>query len=192
MGKRKVVRIPVINRKQTKPDDEAENVPDTEEEEDEVTDLESIANSHEEIPEIDIDWYDRALRLQAEMANYRRRQQKLADDRVTQARADLLRNFLGVLDNMERIIAHLNPDDVHAQSIRSTYDQMLHVLHAAGVDTMSTVGEPFDPEWHEAVAMVTAPDEQNIEMLVVKEEQRGYRLGDQMLRPARVVVAKKE
>lgn len=185
MTKRKVLKIPVINGKQAQTNDEVENSPDITEEHLQVgedTDVEF---------EIGVNWYDRALRLQAEMANYRRRQQRLAEDRVMEAQANLLRDFLSILDNMERVIEHLRPDDPYDQSVKSTYEQMLHILQKAGVDAIPAREKPFDPEWHEAVAMVEAPEDQDVEMLVVEEEQRGYRLGDQMLRPARVVVAKK-
>jgi molecular chaperone GrpE len=189
VAKRKAIKIPVINRKKAQSDDEAEPTPNTVEEQGPI---DEVAETEAEVEvEIAVNWYNRALQLQAEMVNYRRRQERLAETRVMEARADLLRDFLGVLDNIERIIEHLRPDDAYDQSVRSTYEQMLHILKTADVDATPALGEPFDPDWHEAVAMVAAPEEQDIDMLVVEVEQRGYRLGDQMLRPARVVVAKK-
>ena len=110
---------------------------------------------------------------------------------IAQAKAALLLKYLGVLDSLERVVAHLRPDDAYDQSVRVTYDQMLKVLRSEGVEPIAAVGEPFDPAWHEAVAMVSAPDHQKEDLLVIDEEQRGYCLGEQLLRPARVIVAKK-
>ncbi len=137
------------------------------------------------------DWREQALRLQAEMDNYRKRQQKLADERIAQAQATLLRRFLGVVDNLKRILNHLRPDNVHDQSIKLTYEEMLRILLTEGAEPIEAVGKPFDPEWHEAVAMVPAPPDQQVEMMVIEEEQQGYRLAGRLLRPARVIVAKK-
>ncbi len=138
-----------------------------------------------------IDWRDQALRLQAEMENYRKRQQKLADDRVAQTQTTLLLKFLGIVDNLKRILDHLQPDNVHDQSIRLTYEEMLRILRTEGVEPIKPIGSPFDPEWHEAVAMVPASSDQQAEMIVIEEEQQGYQLAGRLLRPARVIVAKK-
>lgn len=138
-----------------------------------------------------IDWRDQALRLQAEMDNYRKRQQRLAEESIAQAQATLLRKFLSVVDNLKRVLSHLQPDDIHGQSIRLIYEEMLQILHTEGVEPIEAMGEPFDPEWHEAVAMTPASPDQQIEMAIIKEEQQGYRLAGRLLRPARVIVAKK-
>lgn len=138
-----------------------------------------------------VDWRDMALRLRAEMDNYRKRQQRLAEERVAAERKRLLTAFLTVPDNLERIVTHLQPDDPHHKSIKVAYDEFMKLLRLEGVKTIDAVGAPFDPLLHDAIAVVPAVDGQREEMLVIDEEQKGYRIGEQVLRPARVVVAKR-
>jgi molecular chaperone GrpE len=124
------------------------------------------------------------------MDNYRKRQQRLADERISAEKRRLLTSFLGVVDNLERIVAHLKPNDPYQQSIQVTYDEMMKLLRVEGVEPIDATGTPFDPLQHEAVAMVPAQAGQGDDIIVLKEERKGYRLGDQVLRPAQVVVAK--
>jgi len=138
-----------------------------------------------------VDWRDMALRLRAEMDNYRKRQQRLAEEQIAAERKRLLMAFLTVPDNLERIVMHLRPDDPHHQSIKVAYDEFMKVLRLEGVEPIVAVGALFDPLRHEAIAMIPAVDGQREEMLVIGEEQKGYRLGEQTLRPARVIVAKR-
>lgn len=134
-----------------------------------------------------VDWSDAALRLRAEMDNFRKRQQRLAEERITAEKMRLLTGFVGIVDNLERVIAHLSADDPHHRSIQVTYNEMMKLLRLEGVEPIEAVGALFDPLQHEAVAMVPAQDGQD--MRIIDEEQKGYRLGDQILRPARVIVA---
>jgi len=138
-----------------------------------------------------VDWRDMALRLRAEMDNYRKRQQRMAEEQIAAERKRLLSAFLTVPDNLERIIAHLQPGDPHHQSIKVAYDEFMKLLRLEGVEPLVAVGAPFDPQWHDAIAMVTAVAGQREAMLVIDEEQKGYRIGEQVLRPARVIVAKR-
>jgi len=198
MSAKKVVRIPIRQRERTeleveKTEDDVivEGVSPQLLSEDSGLEPEPDVTPVVEVQDAAVDWRDQALRLRADMDNYRRRQQRLAEDQIAQAKAALLLKYLGVLDSLERVVAHLRPDDAYDQSVRVTYDQMLKVLRSEGVEPIAAVGEPFDPAWHEAVAMVSAPDHQKEDLLVIDEEQRGYCLGEQLLRPARVIVAKK-
>ena len=136
------------------------------------------------------DWRDRALRLQAEMDNYRKRQQRLAEDRIDAERQRLLRSFLPVVDDLERALA-VPSGDGHGlrDGIKLTHRAALHLLGREGVEPIREEGRPFDPHRHEAVATVdhgragVAPD------TIVEVLEPGYRLGDDLLRPARVIVA---
>ncbi|HQE92490.1 MAG TPA: nucleotide exchange factor GrpE [Anaerolineae bacterium] len=138
-----------------------------------------------------VDWRDMALRLRADMDNFRRRQQRMAEEQIVAEKKRLLLSFLEVLDNLDRIIRHLDPADPYHQSIRATYDDMLKLLRLEGVEPIPTVNVPFDPLLHDAVGVVSARDGQKEDMVIVAEERKGYRLGDQVLRPARVMVAKR-
>jgi molecular chaperone GrpE len=142
----------------------------------------------------DVDWRERAMRLQAEMENYRKRQRRLADERVARERDALLFRFLSVVDNLEKVLSHIDEENPAYQGIRVTYDGAKALLRVEDVEPIQAVGKPFDPDWHDAVTMVPAQPGQKEEMLVIDEELKGYRIGDgsdaRLLRPARVVVAK--
>jgi len=134
-------------------------------------------------------WRDRALRLQAEMENFRKRQQRLAEERIAEERERLLRAFLAVVDNLERA---LSADEVDVDSLKqgvSVTDQAaMRLLDQEGVEAIAVAGRPFDPIWHEAMGSI--PGSRQVEPgTVVEVVQRGYRLGDRLLRPARVIVA---
>jgi len=136
------------------------------------------------------DWRDRALRLQAEMDNYRKRQQRLAEDRIDAERQRLLRSFLPVVDDLERALAAPSGDGRGLRDgIQLTHRTALKVLQQEGVELIREEGRPFDPHRHEAVATVdhgragAAPD------TIVEVLEPGYRLGGDLLRPARVIVA---
>ena len=135
-------------------------------------------------------WRDRALRLQAEIENFRKRQQRLAEERILADRERLLRAFLDVADNLERA---LDADTASVGSLRQgvdlTHKTLTRILSQEGVEPIQSVGQPFDPAWYEAVD--TVPHQQaGVEPgTIVQVEQEGYRLGDRLLRPARVIVA---
>jgi molecular chaperone GrpE len=135
-------------------------------------------------------WRDRALRLQAEIENFRKRQQRLSEERIAADRERLLRAFLGVADDLERA---LNADGVDADSLRQgvdlTYQAMMRLLDQEGAEPIQAEGQPFDPSWHEAVGTLPHQDAGVEPDTVVKVMQEGYRLGDRLLRPARVIVA---
>jgi molecular chaperone GrpE len=138
-----------------------------------------------------IDWQDMALRLRAEMDNYYKRQQYLAEERVAQEKANLLTGFLDVVDNLEQVLAHAEPGAPCRQGIKATYDVAVKLLRNENVEAIPAIGKPFDPGLHEAVATAPASPDQKAEMLIVDEVRRGYRIGERLLRPARVIVAKK-
>ncbi len=148
-----------------------------------------VAEAQEESEELEM-WKDRALRLQAEMENFRKRQQRLAEDRVMADRERLLRAFLAVADDLARA---LSADGIDAEDLREgvdlTYQSMLRLLEQEGVEPVEAEGQPFDPAWHEAVGSVPH-EEAGVEPdTVVEVVQPGYRIGDRLLRPARVIVA---
>jgi molecular chaperone GrpE len=136
------------------------------------------------------EWRDRALRLQAEMENFRKRQQRLADERVSSDRERLLRAFLGVADDLDRAL-RADGNDVESlrQGVDLTYKSLLRVLNQEGAEPIEAVHQTFDPQWHEAVGTVPHNKVDVEPDTVVEVVQKGYRLGDRLLRPARVLVA---
>ena len=133
---------------------------------------------------------DRLLRTAAEFDNYRKRTDRERRDLSEAAAADLIRDLLPIVDDLERALdaASGTADRALRQGVEMIHRQMLDVLRRRNVQPFTTVGEPFDPVWHEAVASEPAsgrPDDQ-----VIGELRRGYKIGDKLLRPAQVRVAK--
>jgi molecular chaperone GrpE len=123
------------------------------------------------------------------MENYRKRQQRLAERRILEEREQLLRAFLPVADDLERA---LNANKVGLESLREgvelTHQTLMQILDQEGVKRIQAIGRPFDPTWHEAVGTVPHQKAEIEPGMVAVVVQEGYRLGDRLLRPARVVV----
>jgi molecular chaperone GrpE len=137
-----------------------------------------------------VDWQDRALRLQAEMENYRRRQKRLAQDEIESERERLLRAFLEVVDDLERALASPSHDGGGLrEGVQLTHRAALQRLKKENVERIEARGRRFDPAWHEAVSTVPGRPLGAAPETVVQVLEPGYRLGDRLLRPARVVVA---
>src|SRR3954451_15678091 len=138
------------------------------------------------------DWKDLALRKAAELENVRKqtaqRVQKASRDGMRRVAAELL----PALDDFERALAHAEAEESDAEhhltkGIRLVQQQMVNALQRAGIEPFSPLGEKFDPHLHEAVA--SKPIEDAESGTVVEVYQAGYRLGDDVLRAAKVVVA---
>jgi molecular chaperone GrpE len=134
------------------------------------------------------DYKDRYLRVQAEMVNFKKRLERRYEEQVEEEKKRLLLKFLSVADNLERALNHadLNEDGLRG-GIQLTHQELQHLLAQEGVEQMAAEGQPFDPSYHEAVAIV--PDLEAEADTVVTEVQKGYLYRDQLLRPARVHVA---
>jgi len=133
------------------------------------------------------DWQSTALELRAEMDNFRKRQARRADEAAAAEQERLLRLILPVADNLARALNHDGQADAALrEGVELTYRELMRSLEAEGVTRFETVGQPFDPNLHEAIATRAAEAAANT---IVEEIEAGYRLGDKLLRPARVVVA---
>lgn len=150
---------------------------------------ESRASEIDAEPELE-KWRDRALRLQAEMENFRRRQRRLAQDQIQTERERLLGAFLPVQDDLERALASpVGDSEGLRQGVQLTHRALAHILQKEGVERLHAEGQPFDPAWHEAVATVRRNGTKAQLNTVVQVTEPGYRIGDRLLRPAKVVVA---
>ena len=134
---------------------------------------------------------DRHLRLLAEFDNYRRRTAKEHEAARREGRRAALLPLLPVLDSLERALATGSTDRDFYDGVAATHRLFLAALREAGAEPIESVGQPFDPNFHEAVAAVPA-DGEVAPGTVVREVRRGWRLGDELLRPAQVVVATAE
>jgi molecular chaperone GrpE len=137
------------------------------------------------------EWRDTALRLKAEMINYRRRQERWALDEVQREKDHLLLGFTDVLDDMEQALTYLNPDSSMHQAVQIAYNNMKKLLVMENVEKIDALGVPFDPQWHDAVVMIDAPRSQREAMVVSEVVGNGYRVDNRLLKPARVVVSKR-
>jgi molecular chaperone GrpE len=132
--------------------------------------------------------HDRYLRALADFDNYRRRVDR---DRAQMARAgvrELVTPLLEIIDDFERALEHLGPDaDGMGEGLRAIHRRLLGLLERHGITPFESRGQPFDPTLHEAVG-----SDESAEYgpgVVTDELRRGYRWGDEVLRPARVRVA---
>jgi molecular chaperone GrpE len=128
-----------------------------------------------------------AQRTQADFENYRKRAAKDAASAGARAKAGLVRELLPVLDNLERALDHADEGDPLLEGLRLVHADLIGVLQRTGVEAFDPSGEPFDPTLHEALS--TRPQEGAHPGVVLDVVEKGYRAGDTILRPARVVVS---
>lgn len=131
---------------------------------------------------------NRYLRLMAEYDNFRKRSAREKDGIYTDAKADTFTSLLPVLDNFDRAFENedASPEDFR-KGVEMTRDQVLAIFEKAGVEAYGEAGEPFDPNLHNAVSHIEDPEQG--ENVLAQVFQKGYKLGDKVLRHAMVVVA---
>ena len=138
--------------------------------------------------------YDRLLRMTAEFDNYRKRTDRERKDLSDYLTMDVVRDLLPAVDDLERAMAAPGPIATNPELARYhegiilIHLQLVDQLRRRNVEPLDVVGQPFDPEWHEAVA--DEPAEGRPDGQIVAELRRGYRIGSRLLRAAMVKVAK--
>lgn len=134
------------------------------------------------------EYLDALRRMKAEFDNFRKRTDRERQSSATLAARDLVAELLPVMDSLERAVASLEgqPEAVTA-GVGMVRQQLEAVLRGRGVATIDAMGAAFDPNVHEAV--LSMPSADHPEGTVIEVVQRGYTLGDAVLRPSRVVVA---
>ena len=131
---------------------------------------------------------DQHLRLMAEYDNYRKRTQKEKESIYQDAKADTIQKFLEVYDNLERAVSQEGDEDnVHKKGMTMIFHELEGILTKLGVTVVNPVGEAFDPEKHNAVLHIE--DESLGENVVSQVFQKGFLLGDKVIRHATVQVA---
>jgi len=133
--------------------------------------------------------HDRLLRQAAEFDNYRKRVERERKDLTQMAAIDFVQELLPVIDDFERALQADAPGaESYRQGLEIIHRALMDMLRKRGVTPVDAVGTPFDPQVHQAVAYEDAPDRRDGE--VIEQFTRVYRLGDKLVRPAMVKVAK--
>jgi molecular chaperone GrpE len=144
---------------------------------------------------LELDEYkDLYLRKAAEFENYKRRKQLEFTALLNSASEALITALLPILDDFDRLIENVRQNNSDSEAVKQELrgaemirDKLLEVLTARGLKPIESVGMPFDPELHEA--MLQQQDSGTEAGIVLQEFQRGYRLGDKVIRHAKVVVS---
>lgn len=135
-------------------------------------------------------WKDRAHRAAADYRNLERRAETQRYDASQAAIGQFVRVLIPIIDDLERTLVAAekaaDPTPV-VQGVRLVLDKLIKTLAEQGIETIPAVGEPFDPTRHEA--LMSRPSAEHAEPVVLEELARGYRMGDRILRPAKVVVS---
>lgn len=132
--------------------------------------------------------HDLYLRALADFDNYRRRVERQAEDAARSDKRRIILSLIDVLDSFDRALAHTSEAASPVfRGFQAIYRKLLSLIEAQGVTPFHSVGETFDPALHEAIGSVVSDEYDS--GTVAEELQRGYRWGDNVLRPARVRVA---
>ena len=168
---------------------------DTHEETPEKKDTENTETLEDRLEKSETDAkdnYDRFLRVSAEFDNYKKRTAREISEFRKYANESLIKELLSVVDNMERAIVSANSEENTGtgiiEGVDLTVKELLRIFDKYYVKPLTSVGEPFDPVFHQAV--MQEESEEQLENTVLSELQKGYMIHDRLLRPAMVVVSK--
>jgi molecular chaperone GrpE len=164
----------------------------------EETDAERDEREAEELLERDLDelgaakrerdeYLELAQRTRADFENYRKRVAREASEALARGKAELARDLLPAIDNLERALQSPSDADALAKGVALVLGELRSKLAAAGVEAYDPTGERFDPETCEALSTLAREDSES--GIVIETVEKGYRLNGQVLRPARVVVS---
>ena len=153
-------------------------------------DLETLCKQLEEVRAKEAEYLDGWQRARAELSNARKRFQREQQGAYANAKADMLVRLLPIIDDFERAFADL-PDELSdhtwVQGIKLVQQKAQGILTQEGVESIDVAGQEFDPLWHQAVTH--EPSEEVPEGRVIGEMQKGYSMGDRVLRPSMVRVS---
>jgi len=134
------------------------------------------------------DWKDRYARAMADFDNFRKRVERDRDELAKFATAGVIKDLLPTADNLELALKKAeDPEDPFVKGVKMAYDVFLKVLESHGAVPIDSMGEPFDANFHEALAQMPSPDVE--EGRVMNEIKRGWLLNGRLLRAAQVVVS---
>ncbi len=172
-----------------KPKEEAKEEKETRTNEEEIEKLkEELKKAEEERAVL----YEKLLRLSAEFDNFRKRTQRELERFKELANETIIKELLLILDNFERALKAAEEGsslETFVEGVKLIYRQFKETLKKFGVEEIEAEGTEFDPNVHEAVMQVEDEEKDNV---VVQEVQKGYKLKGKLIRPSKVVVAKKK
>ena len=131
--------------------------------------------------------HDKYLRLAAEYDNFRKRSIKEKDARYADAKADTVGKFLPVYDNLERALSNKTSDEAYKKGVELIMTELKKIMTGLGVEEFGETGDAFDPNAHNAVMHVE--NEELGENVIAQVFQKGFRIGDKVIRHAVVQVA---
>ncbi len=137
------------------------------------------------------EYLELARRTRADFENYRKRVARETSEALARGKAELARELLPVIDNLERALETRAEPSAHEALVKGValvHEELRGRLQSAGVEAFDPTGEAFDPQLHEALS--TQPAEGTEPGVVVETLSKGYRLNGQVLRPAKVVVSR--
>lgn len=130
---------------------------------------------------------DRYKRLMAEFDNFKKRSAKERESLYDSLTSDIVTSILPVLDNLEKAVSTKTEDQNYKQGVEMVHKQFIDTLGSLGVEEIKTIGETFNPEYHEAVSSV---QDENLGEKEIKEEfRKGYKIREKVIRHSMVVVA---
>lgn len=130
---------------------------------------------------------DRYKRLMAEFDNFKKRSSKERETLYNSLISDIVTSILPVVDNLEKAVSAPTEDESYKQGVEMVHKQLIDTLSNLGVEEIKTVGETFNPEYHEAVSSVQ--DDALGEKEIKEEFRKGYKIGSKVIRHSMVVVA---
>lgn len=162
---------------------EKEKIEEKEEVKEVAPENSALQQKQEELDELT----DRYKRVLAEFENYKKRSAKERESLYHSILSDVVSNILPVIDNLEKAVETKTKDENYKQGVELVLKQFQDVLKAQGVEEIEAVGQPFDPELHEAVSSVV--DESLGEKIIKEDYRKGYKIGNKVIRHSMVVVA---
>ncbi len=162
------------------------------EEKEKENEIEKLKEELKRAEEERADLYDKLLRLSAEFDNFRKRTQKELERFKELANEAIIKELLLILDNFERALEAVEKGsdlETFVEGIKLIHRQFKETLKKFGVEEIEAEGVEFDPNFHEAVMQVEDEEKDNV---IVQEVQKGYKLKGKLIRPSKVVVAKKK
>ena len=159
-----------------------------EENKEEVIEKEELVEVQEDTTKQELEeMTDRYKRLMAEFDNFKKRSSKERESLYNSLMSDIITSILPVVDNLEKAAAAPTEDENYKQGVEMVHKQLIDTLSGLGVEEIKTVGETFNPEYHEAVSSVE--DETLGEKEIKEEFRKGYKIKEKVIRHSMVVVA---